>query len=117
MRGWWVALIAVACGGESGPLFSSITNVNITKVSSAGTALHTLSSSEVGPFAGCLDATSEIAPDQAEDQLLVSTYLIEVTDGNGKHSFELYTAHTLKGNHGKYYTNPCLHDQIVALGM
>ncbi len=111
-----VALLAVGCGAGQGPLFSDISNVNITKVSSAGTAIRTLTGGEVGPFAGCLGATSEIPPEQAEQELLVSTYLIEVTDTGGKHSFELYTAHTMKGS-GKYYTNPCVYDQIIAMGI
>lgn len=112
-----VALLAIGCGASEGPLFTDIATVNITKISSAGTQLRTLTGAEVGPFAGCLGATTEIAPEQAEEQLLVSTYLIEVTDTTGKHSFELYTSHTLKGNRGKYYTNPCVHDQIIAMGL
>ena len=111
-----VLLLTVGCSVAE-PLFADISTVNITKISSAGTALRTLNPGEVGPFAGCLGVTSEIRAEQAEDNLLVSTYLIEVTDKAGKHSFELYTAHTLKGNHGKYYTNPCVYEQITAMGL
>ncbi len=111
-----VGLLAVGCGTAQGPLFTDISNVNITKVSSAGTALRSLNGGEVGPFAGCLGATSEIAAEQAEQELLVSTYLVEVTDASGKRSFELYTAHTMKGS-GKYYSNPCVYEQIMSMGL
>ncbi|MFT4624833.1 MAG: hypothetical protein ACI8PZ_003496 [Myxococcota bacterium] len=117
MRFTWAAvtaaLLTTACSGE-GPVFRNVTKTNVKHVGSRGLTERTFTAREGTTVAECLYTTKGIAADQASDELLPTTYLVEVHDNQGVRSFELYTATNLKGNKGKYFVNNCLHDLILA---
>jgi hypothetical protein len=104
--------------GDEPPLFDGITKVEVVKVGSGGLTRKEVGPDLLGKVNGCLQrSTKEITSDKASEDLLASTYLIEINDAHGARSFELYTPTNLKGNRGKYYENKCIFDLVTRLGI
>ncbi len=115
-----LSALASGCGalGPPPPLFNGIEKVVVQKVGSAGLVRKVVGADLQARVDKCLTtSTTEIPAEQASPDLLASVFLIEVNDRVGSHSFELYTAKNLKGNHGKYYENLCVYDLITKLGL
>lgn len=107
------AMLPLAACQPSGPAFRDVTKTTVRHIGSRGLTERTFSNRELVTVADCLYTTKKIEADQAETELLPTTYLIEVHDRQGVRSFELYTRSNLKGNKGQYYVNNCLHTLIT----
>lgn len=106
-----LALLLTAC--TSGPTFSNIQSVKVTRVGSGGLQTIELDATHMRRAIDCLYATQEVRADASDGTMLLQdVYLLEIQDAAGIRSFELYTARHLKGNKGKYYANNCLYDLI-----
>lgn len=103
----------VGCSG-GGPTFKEVTKVSVRHIASRGLTERDFSARELDSVSKCLYKTETIDASEAEQALLPTTYLIEVTDKGGMRSFELYTKTNLKGNKGQYYQNSCIHGLITA---
>lgn len=101
----------VACG--SGPVFNGISTVKVRHIGmSAGLSETKLDAKKQAELINCLYNTTEVEEADTLRELLQTTYLLEISDGQGDRSFELYTQQNLKGNKGKYYVNTCVYPLI-----
>ncbi len=107
-----VAFLAGCTGG--GPAFKDVTKVSVRHIASRGLTERDFSARELDSVSKCLYQTETIDASEAQQELLPTTYLVEVTDKGGMRSFELYTKTNLKGNKGQYYRNNCIHGLITA---
>lgn len=107
-----LGLLLAAC--SSGPTFSNIQSVKVTRVGGDGLQTVELDATHMRRALDCLYTTVEVGSNDADGTMLLQdVYLLEVQDAAGIRSFELYTARHLKGNKGKYYRNGCLYDIIA----
>ena len=105
-------LLSTAC--SPGAPFTNIKTVTVRHIGKGGLQSKIFSPPKMQELVQCLYTTTEITEEQTKEELLQTTYLIEVTDNLGDRSFELYTTENLKGNKGKYYVNHCIHKLIQA---
>lgn len=108
-----ILLMAIGC--IEGPPFTEIQDISIRHIGANGLVKRDLDAKELSRAQACLiQKTREIKPEAALQELLPTTYLIEVTEKTEIRSFELYTQQNLKGNKGRYYHNPCIYAFAVA---
>jgi hypothetical protein len=94
------------------PVFEKIDTLTIHYLSAKGLTEKPLSPPEQLDIIRCLfEDTSRIEKEALEIDLLPSTYLIELTNGDGRHSIELISRHNLADNRG-YYNNTCIYSLI-----
>lgn len=103
---------ATACSNAAP--FNGISSVTVRHIGEGGLKNKEFTAAEMQQLVGCLYTTVEIEEAMTKQELLQTTYLIEISDGLGDRSFELYTDENMKGNKGKYYVNRCMHDLIKA---
>src|SRR5690606_21735674 len=107
-----LGLLLMAC--NSGPTFSGIQSVKVTRVGGDGLQTIELDATHMRRAIDCLYSTQEVNSSDADGTMLLQdVYLLEVQDAAGIRSFELYTSRHLKGNKGKYYRNSCVYDVIA----
>ena len=106
-----VAMI-IASNFEEEPAFESIDTLTVHYLSNRGLTQKPLAPPEQKDMIRCLMAkTRRIDKTELEIELLPSTYLIELHNGDGLNSIELISRHNLADNRGYYY-NDCVHDLI-----
>ena len=104
------SILLMVLGCVDGPPFTEIQDISIRHIGANGLVKRDLDAAELTRAQACLISnTQEIDPDNALQELLPTTYLIEVTEKTEIRSFELYTKVNLKGNKGRYYHNSCIH--------
>ncbi len=100
--------------GVTGGVFEDIEVVLVRSIAERGLIEVPLGPDESKQIEACLYQTREIPEEEAAREYLASTYLLEVRDRSGTHSFELYTPENLKGNKGRHYANGCLLQLLLA---
>ena len=106
-----MGLFIAACGSDR--RFQSIDGVKVYYLSETGGLAHRkLTQSKVRELKICLlKNTKKITEDQREIELLPSSFLIEVTNGQGTVSMELLSRNNLTDRLG-VYENKCVWDLV-----
>lgn len=107
-----VLITSSAC--SNGAPFNKISSVKVRHIGAGGLKDKVFEGKTAESLVKCLYKTTETVEENTKQELLQTTYLIEISDNLGDRSFELYTMENLKGNKGKYYVNRCLYGLIQA---
>lgn len=110
-----IAIAWFACG-FSGPVFQDITEVRVRYQDADGLVERVLTAAQLDKAKRCLDKIARSDAASADAAALPSSWLIEVTDGRGLRSFEMYTEHDLKGRDENFYRSDCMYELVQSAG-
>lgn len=105
-------VIVLSLTMDEEPVFKKIDDVSVHYLSNKGLTQKMLSAVQKASIIDCLlTNTQSLEKAQLEKELLPSTYLLEVRNGDGSNSLELISRNNLTDNRGYYY-NECIHSLI-----
>jgi hypothetical protein len=105
-------VIVLSLTMDEEPVFKNIDDVSVHYLSNKGLTQRSLSSLEKSSIIDCLlSNTQNLDKAELEKELLPSTYLLEVRNGDGSNSLELISRNNLADNRG-YYQNNCIYGLI-----
>ena len=108
----WVALPCALASCWAGAVFSSIESTKVHYLSTQGLVERKMTLSRQRDVITCLTGqTFRILEEQREEELLPTSYLIEVVERSGSRSFELLSRNNLADKSG-YYENRCIYELV-----
>jgi len=101
-------LIVLALSMNEEPVFKKIDEISVHYLSNRGLTQKALNRTQTAQIIECLvTKTHRLEKGELEQEILPSTYLIEVRNGDGRNSLELISRNNLADTQGYYY-NDCI---------